>query len=321
MGCDKRILDAGYWIIGCGTRILDAQCWIPAAGSPKPGKRRLVLLSVFACLGVTLVGLSSFDLIGFAESKEVIVAKVNDESITKAQLDRVVNEYKRQTRQKSITDEEIEGVLKSLIRRHLILQQPSVQALKEDASIMAQVKEYEKGIIIARFLKEEVGSKLTVTEEEIRDYYNEHRHEYSSPPKVEARHILLRTKEDAETVEKELEKGKDFGELAKKYSIDLPQALEGGTMGTIERGKTLPALEKALFSLSEGETSDIVETTFGFHILTVDKVVPASFKSLEELRSDITQAILRRKEVKAFDAMAAKLETDAEIKVFKDRLQ
>lgn len=296
----RQMLDTGWWMLG---------------------RRGFALLSAGMVSGVVLLALSVFNLTGFAASKEVVVATVNDESITKAELDRVVHEYQRRTHQKSLSNKEIESVLKSLIRRHLILQQPSVQALREDETVVKQVKEYEKGIIIARFLKEEVGSKMTVTKEELKEYYEKNRHQFSSPPKVEASHILLRSREEAEMVQKKLNKGEDFSTLAKEYSIDLPEALEGGSMGTIEKGKTLPALDQALFKLNVGETSDIVETGFGFHILTVDKIVPASFKAFAEVRDGINQTILRQKEVKAFDTMATKLEKDAKIEVFKDRLQ
>jgi parvulin-like peptidyl-prolyl isomerase len=98
-------------------------------------------------------------------------------------------------------------------------------------------------------------------------------------------------------------------------------ALEGGSMGTIEKGRTVPALDKALFMLNKGETSDIVETQFGFHILMVDEVMPASFKPFAEVKDEIKKAVIRQKEVEAFDEMAAKLEKDANIEVFKDRLK
>ncbi|MDY6986523.1 MAG: peptidylprolyl isomerase [Thermodesulfobacteriota bacterium] len=296
----KPMLDSGYWA---------------------PGRRRLALLRGGMILGAVLAAVCFLDVIGLVASEEVIVATVNEAPITKAELDRVLYEYQRRTRQKNLTDQEVDGVLKSLIRRHLILQQPSVQSLRENETVVEQVREYEKGLVIGRFLKEEVGSKMTVTEDELRAYYDKNRHQYASPPKVEARHVLLRTRQDAEMVKEKLDKGEDFGKLAKEYSIDLPKALEGGSMGTIEKGKSLPSLEKVLFSLSVGDTSDIVETEFGFHILTVDKVIPASFQGFAEVKDGIRKTILRQKEVAAFDKMAATLEKDASIKIFEDKLR
>ena len=275
---------------------------------------------------VTIVGFGLFmgfvfRCLSYAASNDVVVATINDTSILQSELDRVVMEYKRKTGKKEVTDQEKQGALKSLVTRKLILQQPPVQALKQDKDVIEQVREFERNIIIARFLKSQVGSRLTVTDEELEKFYKENLHRFSSPPKVKASHILVRTKKEAEQVKLRLGEGADFGQLAKEYSIDLPMALEGGSMGTIEKGKTLPVLEKTLFSLNVGERSDIVETTFGFHILTVDEVIPAGFKSFEEVKDELKAVLIRKKEAKAFDDMASKLEKNADIEIFTDRVK
>ena len=198
--------------------------------------------------------------------------------------------------------------------------QDAVKGLRKDDKIARRVKEYENSLIIARYLEDQVGSHLTVSEEEIKKYYKDNLNEFSSPPMVQARHVLLRTHEQAQKVLQRFRNGEDFAQLAKDCSIDLPMALEGGSMGTIQKGKSFPELEKALFALNEGEVSDIVKTKFGYHILTVDKIIPVNFKPLEDVRSEIKKTILQQKEAKAFDEMAAKLEEDADIKIFENRL-
>ena len=290
----------------------------------KADSNRIWGLTVMAI--VTIVGFGVFmgfifRCVSYAASKDAVVATINDTSIMQSELDRVIMEYKKKTGKKEVTIQEKQGALKSLVTRKLILQQPPVQALKQDKDVIEQVREFESNIIVARFLKDQVGRRLTATDEEVEKFYKENLHRFSSPPKVKARHILVRTKETAEQVKQRLGEGADFGQLAKEYSIDLPMALEGGSMGTIEKGKTLPVLEKALFSLNVGETSDIVETTFGFHILTVDEVIPAGFTPFEEVKDELKTVVIRKKEAKAFDDMASKLEKDADIEIFKDRLK
>lgn len=240
--------------------------------------------------------------------------------INKSQLDKLVGQYLLASRKNEVTPDERVQLVKNAIRRRLILQQDSVEALRKDPSIQSMVKEYEDNLIIARFLEQNVGKNLTADEKEVREYYDANRYKFSTPPKVDASHILVRTREEAETVLKKLHEGQDFAQLAKQYSIDLPMALEGGKMGTIEKGRTLPELDKALFSLAKGETSDIVETRFGFHILRVDEVYPPSFKSFDEVKDEARKAVLREKESKAYDAMARTLEQNAHIKIFEDRI-
>jgi parvulin-like peptidyl-prolyl isomerase len=195
-----------------------------------------------------------------------------------------------------------------------------VSELRNDKIIIRNVREYENSQILKRYLETHIGPQVTVTEKETKDYYQKNLHQFSSPPKVKARHILLRSREDAEKVAALLKNGGDFKELAKQYSIDLPAALEGGTMGIIEKGKGSPDIEKALFTLDIGEISDIVKTRYGYHILTVDEIMTAEFKPFESVRDQIQKFLLRQKETAAFSAMTAKLEQQADIKIFEDRL-
>lgn len=279
-----------------------------------------IVLVVTVWLALSLCPRFAWTPLSFAASDSVVIATVNNASIMKPEVDRLILEYKRKTGKREIPYEEKKKLLKNLIRRHLILHQESVQALKHYKDIIEKVKKYEEDLIVARFLQYEVGSQVKVTEDEIKRYYKENRHKFSSPPKVEARHILLRSREEAEKVMERLRNGEEFTQLAKEFSIDLPMALEGGSMGTIEKGRTLPALEKVLFTLNEREVSNIVKTRYGYHILTVDKIIPASFGSYEEVKNDIKKIVLRQNEAKAFDEMATKLEKDADIRIFENRL-
>ena len=283
--------------------------------SKYPGRFLLFLVSVFI---IILCGLGH---LCFAESGDTIVATINDIPITKSRIDALISVYKSKTGKKEVTREVKLTLLQNAIRHDLILLQNAVKELRNDERIARKVKGYENNLIITRFLEDQVGSHLTVSEEEIKKYYKDNLNEFSSPPMVQARHVLLRTNEQARKVLQRLRNGEDFAQLAKDCSIDLPMALEGGSMGIIQKGKSFPELEKALFVLNEGEVSDnIVKTKFGYHILTVDKIIPVNFKPVEEVRDQIKKIILRQKEAKAFDEMAAKLEKDADIKIFEDRL-
>jgi peptidyl-prolyl cis-trans isomerase C len=282
--------------------------------SKYPGRFLLFLVSVFI---IILFGLGH---LCFAESGDTIVATINDIPITQSRIDALISVYKTKTGKKEVTREVKLTLLQNAIRHDLILLQDAVKELRNDDKIARKVKGYENNLIIARFLEDQVGSHLTVSEVEIKKYYKDNLNKFSSPPMVQARHVLLRTHEQARKVLQRLRNGEDFAQLAKDCSIDLPMALEGGSMGIIQKGKSFPELEKALFILNVGEVSDIVKTKFGYHILTVDKIIPVNFKPLEEVRDQIKTTILRQKEAKAFDEMAAKLEKDADIKIFEDRL-
>lgn len=84
--------------------------------------------------------------------------------------------------------------------------------------------------------------------------------------KVKASHILVKKRSEADNILKEMEKGADFAELAKKYSL-CPSGKKGGSLGFFTRGKMVKEFEKAAFSLAKGEMSGTVKTEFGYHII------------------------------------------------------
>jgi len=278
----------------------------------------IFFLTFVAGMSVVFFGLN---LRSWAKAEDRVVATVNGVQITESQLNPLIEEFRQRSQKTVVKPDDKNQILKGMIRRTLILQQKEASDLRKEKKIVERVKDFENGLVVATFLERHVGQKLTVTEEEIKEYYEKNLQKFSSPPKVKARHILLRDRKEAEKVLAKLKKGEDFSQLAKEYSIDLPMAKEGGAMGTIEKGKGLPELEKVLFILKVGEISDIVETRYGLHILTVDEIITTQYRPFEEVKESIRKGLLQQKEAKAFDEMAANLEKNAKIKIFEENLQ
>jgi len=148
--------------------------------------------------------------------------------------------------------------------------------------------------------------KPQITDDEIETFYRKNFSRYSIPEQRSARHILIKTsEEDSEDVLAEKKKrasqilqlaktGEDFSELAKQYS-EGPSGPKGGYLGTFSRGRMVKPFDDAVFSLKEGEISDIVETQFGFHIIKLDKIEPAHTKTLEEVKDEIKAQLQTQK--------------------------
>ncbi len=150
--------------------------------------------------------------------------------------------------------------------------------------------------------KSEAG--IQVTQDDLRTYYDQHRDQYKTPEQVKVSHILIKTptpgsdgkvddkavaeaQHRAEDLLKQVKGGANFEELAKKYSEDPGSAKQGGSLGWIGRGQTVPEFEKAAFSLPKGQISDLVKSSYGFHIIRVDDKQEAHTKSLDEVKSEI----------------------------------
>jgi len=148
------------------------------------------------------------------------------------------------------------------------------------------------------------------------------------PEQVEVRHILIKTpppgpdgkvdpkavdaaKQKAEDILKQLHAGADFAKLAQKDSQDTASAKNGGSLGWIQRGQTVPEFEKVAFSLPKGSISGIVQSSYGFHIIRVDNKQEAHLKPLSEVAAQITPLIAQDKAAQAAQNQAEKVESQA----------
>ncbi|MBI2381884.1 MAG: peptidylprolyl isomerase [Gammaproteobacteria bacterium] len=82
------------------------------------------------------------------------------------------------------------------------------------------------------------------------------------------RHILVKTKPEAEALKIRLDRGEDFAKLAKEFSI-CPSGKKGGELGEVRPGQLVPAMDKAVFSLAEGPVHGPIKTSFGYHLLQI----------------------------------------------------
>jgi peptidyl-prolyl cis-trans isomerase D len=157
------------------------------------------------------------------------------------------------------------------------------------------------------------ASKLPVqiTDADYTQAYNQAQSQFKTPEQVDVRHILVKTKEQALDIKKQLEGGADFATLAKKYSEDPGSKDNGGLYKNVEHGKMVPEFDKAAFELQPGKISDPVQTSFGFHILKVDAHRPAGQKSLAEVKPELEEMIRTRKQRDAADTLANQVLSDA----------
>ncbi|MGB0895352.1 MAG: SurA N-terminal domain-containing protein [Parashewanella sp.] len=139
---------------------------------------------------------------------------------------------------------------------------------------------------------------IDVTDEEAKTFYEEHKSQYQTQEKRLAAHILIQFGDDkakakakAEAIEKQLEGGANFADLAKKDSEDTFSAKEGGKLDWYEQGVMEPAFDKALFALKKGQQSKVVETDFGFHIIKLLDVKPSTTEDFSKVKSDIIAEI------------------------------
>ena len=157
-----------------------------------------------------------------------------------------------------------------------------------------------------------VAADVPVTPDDLRTYYDQHRDQYRTPEQVKVSHILIKTplpgpdgkvdekgvaeaQRRAEDLLKQLKSGAKLEDLAKKYSEDPGSAKQGGSLGWIGKGQTVPEFEKVAFSLPKGQISDLVKSSYGFHIIRVDDKQEAHMKTLDEVKAEIEPILKHQK--------------------------
>ena len=190
-----------------------------------------------------------------------------------------------------------------------------------EAQIKTQLKE---DLAIQALIDKQVVEKIKVTEQETQAYYDTHPEAFKQPEQIKASHILVTVdpKDDPakkaealkkiESVQAKLKAGGDFAALAKELS-DCPSKEKGGDLGYFAKGQMVKPFEDAALALKPGETSGIVETQFGYHIIKLVEIKPEGIMPYAEVKDQLSQYIKQEKVKAELDSYLAVLEKTAKI--------
>lgn len=286
-------------------------------------------------------------LTGCVEAKEGLVAKVEGEEITQEQLNEEYevfkNIYIKQFGEDAMTQKGEDGrtleetlkeqILDKIIMEKIIEKETSKMDINvSDQEIEEKVEEYiamtggqeefseflesndltrdyfvenlKKEILVNKHREKFIGS-IEIKEKEARTFFDENKENLEV---IKASHILVKTEEQAQELLDRINSGEDFGELAKKLSVDKASALLGGDLGYFTKGTRIAEFEDVAFNLEKNQTSDIVKTEVGYHII---KLVDRK-DTFEELEDEIAMVL---KEEKYKEEMT-KLREKAKVRIF-----
>jgi foldase protein PrsA len=178
------------------------------------------------------------------------------------------------------------------------------------AALMAQLK----SSMVQSKVQQNVVGKITVTAQQLQDYYNQHKSQFQQAATVDARHVLVKTKAQAEHVRSLLvAKNTDanWKAVAKKYSIDTGTKATGGELGAFPRGRMVKPFENAAFSLKIDQISQPVHTQYGWHVIEVTKKTAASKQTFAQAKATIQQTLLSTQQQTVWQAFLKQALKDA----------
>jgi parvulin-like peptidyl-prolyl isomerase len=161
----------------------------------------------------------------------------------------------------------------------------------------------------------------------VNDFYQKNPTQFQQAERVRASHILVGFPENADEaarnqarakaaeILKDVKAGKDFAALAKQHSSDPGSGAQGGDLGYFQQGQMVPPFDKAAFSMQPGQTSDLVESQFGVHIIRVVDRQPARTVPLDEVRPRLEEYLAGQNRQQATQAFVDALKTKGKIEI------
>ena len=270
-----------------------------------------------------LTGLSPEDLKlrnekKFYEIRRAILNNLVNEKITEQQIIKLGIK---------VTEKDINESIEKVKRENNITQEELIYNLKWDGITLEEYKaKVKQEIERFRLVNYEVKSKIVITEEDIKKYYQIHSKEYAGVSKVRLARIFLEVRKPNNTEEiarvkslgdeilAKLRNGRDFSEMAKKYS-DGPAGPEGGHLGWIKASQLEPTLRKQIAELSVGEHTEINPAPSGFQIIKLVEEKKGGQKTFEEVRDAIYSKLFSEKVEKRYSTWLNELRKKSFIKV------
>lgn len=280
--------------------------------------------AMYIALGAVLAA-AIFLLAGFMDKEAV--ATVNGTDIDKealyeklvvssgaATLDTMISdEIVKQEAKKAdvkVTQEEIDAEMKTYEDQYGGAEALE-SAIASSGMTIAQLEDEMKNYLLIEKL---VGPDIKITDEQIETYFDENKESFAQGEQVEASHILVATKEEADEVAGKLKGGEDFADLAAEYSTDTATAEKGGALGSFGTGEMAAEFEEAAFAMKVDEISEPVETEYGFHIIKVTGKTEAAEAKLEDNKEKIKELLFDEALNTEYTAWLADKKESADIK-------
>ncbi len=280
---------------------VETQPVAPGISFARPFSRNSVLVILAVVLLFTVTVLL---LVNRNNRQDEIVAEVNGEKITREELyqamllkegkntlDHII--LKRLVLQEgakqgiAVSEDEVTEEIKRIIEDNFFGMEEMFQmALRDYGFTEERVRE---DLMIELLLRKIAEKQINITDEEAKEYFATNRAFFDEPEQIEARHILVDTREKAQEIMAQLQAGQDFAELAAEFSKDTYSAMQGGKLGYFQRGRMVPEFDEVAFNLPAGGRSDIVETMYGFHIIEVLERQEARNVTYEEVAKEVRE--------------------------------
>lgn len=286
---------------------------------------------------VSLVG-SLLLVVMFIQGKvfaqdDAVVAKIGDNKITLFDFNRIIGYYDAEKQKIFDSNPKLkEQLLQQYVQGMVIADLAKKQGFDKQPEIKAQMDLFLNSLLANEYLKREVTGNVSISEDDMKHYYNSHKFEFKIPEMARASQILIQVdknasekdkkaaKEKAEDILKKIRAGEDFAKLASEYSDDQETKSKDGDMGFFPKNTTPKPIENAAFTMKPGEVSDIIEAPLGYYIIKAEGKKEQGMESFEDVKEKIKQRMLKDQTQAKLSEFINKAMKDANVEIHPELL-
>ena len=227
-----------------------------------------------------------------------ILATVNGKPITDAEVDAFIQGL-GQAGQNYQNPQGRAIILEELISRALFLADAKKSMLEYEEGFKQELAR-TKDRLLTGYAIDKALAKVTVTEEELKKYYDENQDKLSAPETVSASHILVEEEDIAKLLLEKIQSGALSFEEAAKQNSACPSGQNGGSLGEFTRGQMVPEFDEACFTMEVGELRGPVKTQFGYHLIQLDAINEAKPLAFSDVREELIRRLTAEKQQAAY---------------------
>lgn len=240
----------------------------------------------------------------FADSK--VVAKVNGVEITEKDIDLARAEVGDQLANIPAKDRR-RDLLLYLIENQLLADAAKKEKLDQGPKSEELMKYYQRRALHDAYFNDKI--REAVTDEQLKKIYDTEVAKVKPQTEFNARHILVKTEEDAHDIVERLNRGSDFAELAKEKSTG-PSGAQGGDLGYFAKGRMVPEFEEAVAKLKKGDVSEPVKTQFGWHVIKLEDIRESKPPAFDDVKDGLKSGLVRQKAIEVIGGLRKGAEID-----------
>ena len=268
-------------------------------------KKSLIAASIVT-LSLTAGSITTLQAASHEKAADVVIATVNGDKIMKSTLDGYLEILKKQKQGKANP----QAAVDDLVATEIALQEAKKSDILDRPATKKAISDYTRNILLQTWTKEKIEG-FDIDDAAIKEAYDERVTKLASK-EFNARHILVKTEDEAKAVITEANAdGADFAAIAKEKSTG-PSGSNGGSLGWFKAQTMVPAFANAVKEMSKGDVSkEPVKTQFGYHVIKLEDSRDAKLPTLESLKPQLQRVISQKKML----AFMESLKKDADIKI------